>query len=173
MLTTILKTLLESLQVVVIDLDESDNAQVIFESLNARGTPLLPADLVKNFLFHTAELRGNDIQELYDTYWKSFDLDRKFWRAEVRQGRLKRPRLDIFFQHYLTMRRDDEVPSDRIYVAFKELAGSRPDSASHLESLQAYSLVYRGFYEQEGGSREGVFLRDLMLWRPLLSFRCF
>jgi len=163
LLTVLLKTLLESLQVVVIDLDESDNAQVIFESLNARGTPLLPADLVKNFLFHTAELRGDRIEDLYEIYWSSFDLDRKFWRAEVRQGRLKRPRLDIFFQHYLTMKTDDEVPSDRLYITFKEHAGPRPDAASHLESLRNYSLVYRSFYEQEPDSREGIFFERLDL----------
>lgn len=162
-LTVLLKTLLESLLVVVIDLDESDNAQVIFESLNARGTPLLPADLVKNFLFHTAELGGKNIERLYETYWKPFDLDRKFWRAEVRQGRLRRPRLDTFFQHYLTLKTKDEVLSDHLYTTFKEYAGPRPDAASHLESLRDYSLVYRSFFEQEPGSREGLFFERLEL----------
>ena len=41
----------EYLQIVVIDLHSQDEAQVIFETLNARGTQLLPADLIKNFLF--------------------------------------------------------------------------------------------------------------------------
>jgi hypothetical protein len=162
-LTILHKTLLDSLQVVVIDLDESDNAQVIFESLNARGTPLLPADLVKNFLFHTAELGGNDIEALYERYWKAFDLDRKFWRAEVRQGRLRRPRLDIFLQHYLTLKMSDEVLSDHLYTTFKENAGKHPDAANHLQSLRDYSLVYRSFYEQEQGSQEGIFFERLEL----------
>ena len=35
-----------------------DNAQVIFETLNARGTPLLPSDLVKNYLFHNISLKA-------------------------------------------------------------------------------------------------------------------
>lgn len=160
-LTSLFKTLLESLQMVVIDLDESDNAQVIFESLNARGTPLLPADLVKNFLFHTAELGGKNIELLYDEYWRAFDLDRKFWRAEVRQGRLRRPRLDTFLQHYLTLKTEDEVLSDHLYSTFKEYAGPRPDAASCLESLRDYSLVYRSFYEQETDSREGIFFERL------------
>jgi Protein of unknown function DUF262/Protein of unknown function (DUF1524) len=162
-LTVLLKALLESLQVVVIDLDEADNAQVIFESLNARGTPLLPADLVKNFLFHTAELGGHDIEGLYEMYWKPFDLDRKFWRAEVRQGRLRRPRLDIFLQHYLTLKTGYEVLSDHLYTTFKEYAGPRPNAADHLQSLRDYSLVYRSFYEQELDSREGIFFERLDL----------
>jgi uncharacterized protein with ParB-like and HNH nuclease domain len=37
----------DDMQVVVIDLDDNDDAQVIFETLNALGTPLLPADLIK------------------------------------------------------------------------------------------------------------------------------
>lgn len=160
-LTVLLNTLRESLQVVVIDLDESDNAQVIFESLNARGTPLLPADLVKNFLFLAAESHGDDIQALYDTYWRAFDLDRKFWRAEVQQGRLRRPRLDIFLQHYLTLKTGDDVLSDHLYTTFKEHSGPVLDAAGHLRSLRDYSLVYRSFYEQEAESREGIFFERL------------
>ena len=37
-----------ALQVVVINLSDEDESQVIFETLNARGTQLLPADLIKN-----------------------------------------------------------------------------------------------------------------------------
>jgi hypothetical protein len=43
------------LRVVVIELDEHDNAQLIFETLNARGEDLLAAELVKNFLFQHAD----------------------------------------------------------------------------------------------------------------------
>ena len=42
------------LEVVVIDLASADDAFVIFETLNARGTPLLASDLVKNFVLQTA-----------------------------------------------------------------------------------------------------------------------
>src|SRR4051812_37892508 len=38
------------LQLVTISLDKGDPAQLIFETLNARGTPLLAMDLVKNAL---------------------------------------------------------------------------------------------------------------------------
>lgn len=46
-----LQALKSTLQVVVIDLEQGDDAQVIFETLNARGEPLLPADLLRNFIF--------------------------------------------------------------------------------------------------------------------------
>jgi hypothetical protein len=41
---------LDKFRLVVIDLDEHDDAQVIFEVLNGRQTPLTAADLVKNLL---------------------------------------------------------------------------------------------------------------------------
>ena len=40
-------TLCDLLKVVSITLEADDNAQVIFETLNARGTPLLALDLVR------------------------------------------------------------------------------------------------------------------------------
>ena len=42
------QALKNALKVVVIDLQLDDDAQVIFETLNARGEPLLPADLLRN-----------------------------------------------------------------------------------------------------------------------------
>lgn len=41
------QTLRSGLMVVVIDLQKDDDPQVIFETLNARGEPLLPADLLR------------------------------------------------------------------------------------------------------------------------------
>ena len=56
--------LLGLLELVVIDLGTDDDAFVIFETLNARGTPLLASDLVKNFVMHTASHLGFDKDEI-------------------------------------------------------------------------------------------------------------
>jgi hypothetical protein len=42
------QALRNALMVVIIDLQTDDDPQVIFETLNARGEPLLPADLLRN-----------------------------------------------------------------------------------------------------------------------------
>jgi len=57
-------TLCDLLKVVSITLEADDNAQVIFETLNARGTPLLALDLVKNAAFHQAARQGRDTDTL-------------------------------------------------------------------------------------------------------------
>lgn len=161
------------LLLVVIDLDESDDAQVIFETLNARGTRLLPADLVKNYLFHRAEQEGLPIEHLYEKYWRELDGD--FWRHEVKQGRLKRPRIDLFLRHYLTLATNDDVGVGHIFGVFRFYAerkepplavqgvagslGSRPEL--HLQALSVYARVYRGFDAPEPGSRVETFFERL------------
>lgn len=111
------QTLKSALQVVVIDLDQGDDAQVIFETLNARGEPLLPADLLRNYIFLRAARQNEPQEELYQTYWSSFD--EPFWREEVRQGRLNRPRSDLFMQHFLTSRQLMDIPIKHLFVEYR------------------------------------------------------
>ena len=61
----LVNTLLGLLKLVVIDLEDMDDAQVIFEVLNARNTPLSATDLVKNLLFMRAQHTGHDADDLY------------------------------------------------------------------------------------------------------------
>jgi uncharacterized protein with ParB-like and HNH nuclease domain len=57
-----------ALQFVVIELEERDDPQVIFETLNHLGQPLLPSDLIRNFIFLEAANAGSDIDRLYTDY---------------------------------------------------------------------------------------------------------
>ncbi|PXX95926.1 DUF262 domain-containing protein [Halomonas sp. LBP4] len=161
-----------ALQVVVINLSDDDESQVIFETLNARGTQLLPADLIKNYLFRRAQSEGQDIESLYEQHWKAFDA--KFWRKEVKQGRTKRPRIDLFLQHYLALMLREDVRSAHLFEAFKEYVvaleegekGSeltaQPNSIeSHLQSLSRYARAFRKFAEPEAGLRLATFLDRL------------
>jgi hypothetical protein len=106
-----------ALQVVVIDLDRDDDPQVIFETLNARGEPLLPADLLRNFIFLRAARQKENPEKLYNEYWREFDDE--FWRIEVRQGRLLRPRSDLFMQHFLASRLAEDIPIKHLCVEYK------------------------------------------------------
>jgi hypothetical protein len=106
-----------AVQVVVVDLDKDDDAQVIFETLNARGEPLLPADLLRNFIFLRAARENESQEKLYEEYWKGFDDE--FWRTEVKQGRLLRPRSDLFVQHFLSGRQATDIPIKHLFVEYK------------------------------------------------------
>ena len=157
-LTAVVRQLLK---VVVIDLDPNDNAQVIFETLNARGTPLLAIDLVKNLVFERAQVQGANVEDLYRNQWQPFDTG--YWRGEVRQGRLNRPRVELFLMHWLTMWRAEEVGARHLYPTFRDLL--RADDCPPMEQLvQLFvrdAILFRGFDEQPIGSRERLFFDRL------------
>lgn len=101
------------LQMVVIDLDTNEEPHVIFETLNARGTPLLQSELVKNMLLHEAGRTGS--QDTSDLWV----LDGDWWQREVRQGRLVRPRSDMFLDYWLEMRTQKEVVHNNVFRDFR------------------------------------------------------
>jgi uncharacterized protein with ParB-like and HNH nuclease domain len=156
-------TLRDDLHVVVIDLEEKDDAQEIFETLNALGTPLLPADLVKNFLFHLAETQQHDTPKLYTMYWESFDTDKGYWRSDKRMGRLKRPRIDVFLYFYLTLMTADDILASQLFSAFRKFAASTNDqcAAKHMQLFKDYSSVYRSIEHLSADSREELFIYRL------------
>jgi hypothetical protein len=164
-LRALYETLKDYLNLVVIDLDKDDDAQEIFQTLNALGTPLLPADLVKNFLFHRAEGEDLDTEKLYNLHWQQFDIERSFWRKEVGQGRFKRPRLDWFLQHYLTLVMGEEAVTTQLFSSFREYVVTRGRSSSeYLDEFESYSTIYKSFEEFPKETWAGLFfyrLREL------------
>ena len=54
------KVVRAKLELVVIDLGASDDPHVIFQTLNARGTPLLQSDMVKNKILYDAKIESRD-----------------------------------------------------------------------------------------------------------------
>ncbi len=163
-LDCLFKTLREYVRLVVIDLDPNDDAQVIFETLNARGTSLLPADLVKNLLFHRAQLAGVGLESLYQKYWRHFDDD-GYWREKKGRGHARRARIDTFLQHYLTVKLRDEVPVGHLYVAFREHA-SAAKASEVLADIRRYADTFMQFDAFDAGTREALFverLRDMDL----------
>jgi len=162
---TLYATVRDDLVLVVVDLDKNDDPQLIFETLNALGTPLLPSDLVKNLLFRQAAAQKADLETLYARDWKHFDDEAKYWRADVRQGRLRWPRIDIFVAHYLALMKRDIITVPHLFDEFRRyLLDSPQDAVAHLKSLREYSEVFRQFDRYPRSSREGIFfarLKDL------------
>lgn len=147
-----LQALRSALQVVVIDLDKDDDAQVIFETLNARGEPLLPADLLRNFIFLRAARAGESPEALYDLYWRRFDDP--FWRVEIKQGRLSRPRSDLYLQHFLASRQTVDIPVKHLFVEYKHwITKERPFASvrDELDTLARQGDHFRRIVEPKKG----------------------
>lgn len=145
------------LKVVVIDLEPGDNAQVIFETLNHRGAPLLAADLVKNLVFQRASADGLQVETLYDKYWR--DLDSDYWRELISQGRLVRPRIDSFLNYWLTMKLVREAHSDQIFTDFRDHVLAQCESLeSLLAEIASDAKVFASFDAFPANSVEGTFI---------------
>lgn len=155
------RTLRTKLVLVGISLSQGDNAQAIFETLNYLGAPLLAADLIKNHLFQRAEKEHRNLEQLHKKYWAGFDGEGngdEYWREKVRQGRLTRPRIDLFLTHWLVMKLGREVPSDRIFAEFRDRVSKDVVNVEDLmKELHTDAMAYRKFMDAPRGSVEETF----------------
>jgi hypothetical protein len=173
-LDTLVQTMREHLRLVVIDLEKHDDAQVVFETLNSRGTPLAHADLIKNLLFRNAEHAGADVDRLYATYWAPFDQDE--WRTEQTTGRITRSRLDVFLTYWLTMRSRREFTASALFKEFERwLLESSAPTEEVFGELARYAEIYDGLDQHPLHGVEGRFLYRMKVMQtstpmPLLLY---
>ena len=153
----------DNVRLVVIDLDEKDDAQLIFETLNARGTELLAADLVKNALLSRVEQEKGDAEHQYQAYWQGFDQDSGFWRAQTGRGHAQRARIEVFLQHALTIMSGQDVTAGQLYANYRDFAGlpTAPSAVDQLKPFHRYGKVYRRLIDQKESPRIRLFLERL------------
>jgi hypothetical protein len=173
-------TLYELLKLVGIMLEDGDNPQVIFETLNARGTPLIALDLLKNSVFLRADNESAETEHLYNEYWAP-ELDLDHWRKERRQGRLFTKNGDLFLLQWLVVELGEPVSATEIFRTFQEEILSKPDCPpmdALIPRLCHDAAVVRGFDDLPADSPEGEFFARLdlldtttMLPAALLLFR--
>ncbi|MDQ4625020.1 DUF262 domain-containing protein [Janthinobacterium lividum] len=160
------------LALVSIELEGGDDPQVIFETLNGFSQPLLPTDLMRNYVFQkaykeellsrvaaaangtlTTEERKSP-EDLYAEYW--LPLDHTFWKKQEKQGRFKRPRIDNFFAHFLAMKKATDVNIGRLFHEYKQwVEVSKPYASVEilLQDASHYASVYAGLVQPvPGGS---------------------
>lgn len=133
------------LQIVVIDLAVDENAQEIFETLNARGAQLTAADLIKNFIFQRLIENKVDVEKAYEQYWREFETG--FWETEISVGRHLYSRSAIFLNHWLVARTGEEVVAREVFDRFKRFADHECNvpMLSLLAHVRRAADVYRQF----------------------------
>ena len=145
--TAIVNAIRSGLHLVVIDLSENDNAQAIFETLNARGTPLLASDLIKNHLLSHAQDIGLDVESLHSNHWKQFEDE--WWRQEVTLGRISWPRLDAYLFYWLGMNLTREVSAQRVFDEYRRLLTDHKLGIQEVaSSISEFAQVFRSLEEQ-------------------------
>ena len=164
------EALIEEFKVVEIRLEEGDDAQVIFETLNERGEPLLAADLVRNNIFHRADARRELAEKLFDRYWK--DFEDPFWSVLEKQGRYNKVRIEFFLANFIAGKVAGEVTLSKLfseYKAFVKVQATKSDGgyesvAAELQDLVAYGKVYRRLLERDSSDPLGQFAKLLHPW---------
>ncbi|XYK78478.1 MAG: DUF262 domain-containing protein [Labrenzia sp.] len=163
-LGALLEGFLAGFQIVIIQLDENDDAQEIFASLNGLGKPLAPFDLIRNSVFHRARKLGEDDEKLFDGRWKLFE--EPFWSDEVRQGRLKRARADHLIAHTVVAETARDANIGKIATEYQHYARDRafPTVAEELDVLISHAKNYRLLEEAKEGSIVGRISNVLKTW---------
>jgi len=142
-LTALHSALNDRMQVAMITLEKTDNAQVIFEALNHRGIELSQSDLIKNLLFRLVEDQGQrkDAESLLVDHW--LPLDSRKWRADVTSGRITRNRLDVVLAYWLTIQKQSAVSVEHLFDEFKAwvLDGSH-NAAEVIKAVRVHGDLY-------------------------------
>ena len=169
-LDAIWQALVEEFKVVEIILEEGDDAQVIFETLNERSEPLLASDLVRNNIFYRADAAlGSKAEQLFAAHWKQFEDP--FWSIEEKQGRYKKPRIEFFLANFIAGRIAGEVNLSTLFSEYKSFLKVGRDKSprygtvlAELEDVSRYGAIYREIIERTSGSELATFSRRLLPW---------
>ena len=137
-----------NIQVIDIVIDNNDDEQQIFDTINSLGVDLTTAELLKNHLFTEANLK------LYETLWvPAFEEDEDcidFWAQPLLKGRNKQINIEAFLNAYL-----------QIKVQEKSNDVSTEDKQEFSKS-SALFYSYKKFIKNYYSGKEFDFVKDLV-----------
>jgi hypothetical protein len=110
--------------------------------------------------------QGHVKDDFHEKHWQEFEVYRQkpgeqpWWLVEIRQGRLFRPRLDVFLNHWLVMRCQEEVATRHLFSSFKKLVESTApgDVETIVKNFVHVSHSYRELECWPENTPEGQFL---------------
>ena len=117
------------LEIISITLNQDDNPQLIFESLNSTGVALSEGDKIRNFILMGLPTKQQN--NFYEKYWN---------KIEVCTGY----EVSAFVRDYLSVKQQSTPSLNKIYFTFKAYV---EDEALETEGLLADLLAYAKLYE--------------------------
>ena len=127
------------LSLVSISLDkDSDNPQMIFESMNSTGKDLSQTDLLRNYLL--MDLTPEKQTRLYKTYWKPME---ELFGEDIYKNDLNK--FDYFIRDFLTLKRDTGYicKINNVYENFKRYyLDNNCEKFAVLKDLFTYAKYY-------------------------------
>ncbi len=117
------------LEIISITLNNEDNPQLIFESLNSTGLDLSEGDKIRNYILMGLPTKLQD--EYYEKYWNRIE---KCTLYDV----------SSFIRDYLSIKQSAISSQKKIYINFKDYVESTGvDTRSLLEELLDYAKSYQ------------------------------
>lgn len=128
---------IRALKMVTIRLEEDDNPNRIFETLNFRGKDLAQSDLVRNY-FMMAIRDEKKADQIYTDVW--FPMQQNLGRSTLERAE----NLENFLRHYVVMINHVTIKENRIYAEIRErLKYSSEDQViSELRTVNTFSKYY-------------------------------
>lgn len=118
-----------SLEIINITLNNEDNPQLIFESLNSTGLDLSEGDKIRNFILMGLPAKEQD--EYYEKYWNRIEECTKY-------------DVSSFVRDYLSVKQLAIPSQKKIHISFKEYVEQTSLEAEDLlKDLLAYAKRYK------------------------------
>ena len=144
-----------------IDLDQDDDEQQIFDTINSLGVTLTTAELLKNFFFTRREV-DSYTRDWYDVFEKD-DETRNYWDREITTGRIKRTYIDVFFYSFLLIKIQDSAYGvtseekvkfskfERLFESYKLFIKDKcgNDKMGILKEIREYATVFRNTFSED------------------------
>ena len=124
------------LKVILVKLDNEDDAYIIFETLNTRGKDLSLADLVKNHVTKHLKAKSATIDQPKIKWGKIL---------ETIEGSAVDIDVDTFIHHFW-LSRYDYLAAKKLFKVLKRRVG-KSEARGFLDSLVADASLYRGVHE--------------------------
>lgn len=142
---------MDKLYVVCVPISEEDNAQKIFESINATGVKLTSADLIRNYLLMDLQ---SDVQEkYYANYWKKIE---DYVSADSKM-------LEMFFRLYMAIKKYELAPKTSVYREFVNWTELQQLDVKNLfDDLMIYAKIFHTLMNEKLDSVDKQ-LRDVLV----------
>ncbi|MEO9474601.1 MAG: DUF262 domain-containing HNH endonuclease family protein [Cyclobacteriaceae bacterium] len=161
-----LTVLKRDFQFVEIDLDQNDDPQMIFETMNGRGASLTETDLIRNYIFMRADRNQINLDKVYEKYWDEFD-DAKSefkWHEQTSRGRYYESHLQFYIIDYLTLKLRTDIRYDQVFYHYKQFVINKASFESiedELRELNRYSSIYKEINKPNSKTTLGRLARRL------------
>ena len=117
------------LEIISITLNQDDNPQLIFESLNSTGVALSEGDKIRNFIL--MGLPSKEQNDYYEKYWSKIE-------------QCTNNDVSLFVRDWLSVRQQATPAISRIYYTFKQYVfDEKAEAESLLTDLLSYAKRYR------------------------------